>query len=287
MLRFEKMIHRHVLTGRVELLGGLHIGAGKTQSVHESDSPVVKDFFGRPFIPGSSFKGALRNHLESLIRGLSRKDIWACDPLEEPCPRPPDDFEPSLKDRRRERDRRWMRVVRDWEIPRQLAESCTACHIFGSSHFASKVTVRDLSVVSPGWNNRFVQYREGTAIDRESDTAADARKIEFEVVPPGTVFGLEILIENAADGKTAGQVDELGLILTGLDGFSAGWAMLGGKRSFGLGRVTVHIDGIQTVTPQALLQATAATPTTGDQLQTLVAEHRTRLAQSLAEGTNV
>src|SRR5438477_13160132 len=111
MPRFETLSRRVVLRGTVELASGLHIGSGRVAAVSESDNPVVKDFFGRPYVPGSSLKGTLRAAVEGLLRGLERKDAWACDPLEAPCPRPPDDCEPGLKDRRRERERHWSRIV--------------------------------------------------------------------------------------------------------------------------------------------------------------------------------
>src|SRR5262245_8540139 len=132
MPRFDKLSRRIVLTGRVDTLTGLHIGAGRSLSAADPEDPVAKDFFGRPYIPGSSFKGALRAQIEGLLRGLERPDVWACDPLDAPCPRPPEDFEPGLKDRRRERERHWARIVSGWDLDRQLEGSCTACRLFGS-----------------------------------------------------------------------------------------------------------------------------------------------------------
>jgi CRISPR-associated protein Csm3 len=44
---------------------GLHIGAGKgSLEIGGADNPVVKDAFGRPYIPGSSLRGKLRSLLE-------------------------------------------------------------------------------------------------------------------------------------------------------------------------------------------------------------------------------
>jgi len=286
MHRFDRLDKRLVLRGRIELLTGLHIGTGRSLSVHELDNPVVKDFFGRPMIPGSSFKGALRNQIESVIRGLGRSDVWACDLLDSPCPRPPDSFEPGLIERRRDRERHWTKAVREMSLSEQLEASCTVCRLFGSSWFGSKVVVPDLSVSMPGWSNRFFQYRDGTAIDRETDTAAETRKVEFEVVPPGTVFALEILIENPQEG-TSGLIDEVGLVLAGLDTFNSGWSTLGGRRAFGLGRIAIHIDSLLTLTPKGLLAGTSQNAVTGSELATILAAHQARLAQTLTEGSHV
>lgn len=44
---------------------GLHIGAGKgSLEIGGADNPVVKDAFGRPYVPGSSLRGKLRSLLE-------------------------------------------------------------------------------------------------------------------------------------------------------------------------------------------------------------------------------
>ncbi|MBI4859002.1 MAG: CRISPR-associated RAMP protein [Candidatus Riflebacteria bacterium] len=287
MARFDTLVSRLSLRGRVEVLSGLHIGSGRTLAVEESEEPVAKDFLGHPVIPGSGFKGALRNQLEALLRGLDGHSLWSCDPLEAPCPRPPDDFEPGLKDRKKERERHWYRVVRDWDADRLLAGSCTVCRLFGSQWFGSKVSIPDLPVVGGTWTNRNYQHREGTAIERESDTAAEARRVEFEVVPQGTSFDLEILIENPQAEPGSSDADALGLLLIGLDAFRAGWATLGGKRAFGLGRVAVHLDEATVVTADQIISGAAVSPLRGPRLDEFLNQHRVRPTATPSEGTHV
>jgi CRISPR-associated protein Csm3 len=54
---------------------GLHIGAGKgSLEIGGADNPVVKDSFGRPYVPGSSLRGRLRSLLEQTA-GLSPADL--------------------------------------------------------------------------------------------------------------------------------------------------------------------------------------------------------------------
>ncbi len=54
---------------------GLHIGAGKgSLEIGGADNPVVKDAFGRPYVPGSSLRGRLRSLLEQTA-GLSPADL--------------------------------------------------------------------------------------------------------------------------------------------------------------------------------------------------------------------
>ncbi len=60
-----KLIGKLVLEGELHCETGLHVGAGKgSMEIGGSDNPVVKDSFGRPYIPGSSLRGRIRSLLE-------------------------------------------------------------------------------------------------------------------------------------------------------------------------------------------------------------------------------
>jgi len=60
-----KLIGKLLLEGELRCETGLHIGAGKgSLEIGGADNPVVKDAFGRPYIPGSSLRGKLRSLLE-------------------------------------------------------------------------------------------------------------------------------------------------------------------------------------------------------------------------------
>lgn len=55
---------------------GLHIGAGKgSLDLGGADNPVVKDAFGRPYVPGSSLRGRLRGLLEQAAGLVSPADL--------------------------------------------------------------------------------------------------------------------------------------------------------------------------------------------------------------------
>src|SRR5438876_7799519 len=63
-----KLIGKLILEGDLHCETGLHIGAGKgSLEIGGSDNPVVKDAFGRPYIPGSSLRGKLRALLEGFL----------------------------------------------------------------------------------------------------------------------------------------------------------------------------------------------------------------------------
>src|ERR687884_1730526 len=60
-----QLIGKLLLEGDLHCETGLHVGAGKgSLEIGGSDNPVVKDAFGRPYVPGSSLRGKIRSLLE-------------------------------------------------------------------------------------------------------------------------------------------------------------------------------------------------------------------------------
>lgn len=60
-----RLIGKLILEGELHCQTGLHVGAGKgSLEIGGSDNPVVKDAFGRPYVPGSSLRGRIRALLE-------------------------------------------------------------------------------------------------------------------------------------------------------------------------------------------------------------------------------
>jgi CRISPR/Cas system CSM-associated protein Csm3 (group 7 of RAMP superfamily) len=67
---FDTFKNRLEITGTLTTVTALRISAGRSTEPIGCDLPVIKDALGRPLIPGSSFKGALRSRLESFLRGI-------------------------------------------------------------------------------------------------------------------------------------------------------------------------------------------------------------------------
>src|SRR5215471_8177321 len=60
-----KLIGKLILEGEMHCETGLHVGAGKgSLEIGGSGNPVVKDAFGRPYVPGRSLRGKIRSLLE-------------------------------------------------------------------------------------------------------------------------------------------------------------------------------------------------------------------------------
>src|SRR5215469_211461 len=60
-----RLIGKLILEGDLHCETGLHVGAGKgSLEIGGADNPVVKDAWGRPYVPGSTIRGRIRALLE-------------------------------------------------------------------------------------------------------------------------------------------------------------------------------------------------------------------------------
>jgi CRISPR-associated RAMP protein (TIGR02581 family) len=235
---FDTFKNRLELTGTLTTVTALKIGAGRSVEPTDPDVPVIKDALGRPLIPGSSFKGALRSRLESFLRSINPE--FANDPSELSS----STWMSQVKEIKQKanddiRDDR----NRDTYITDELKLiTDRASFLFGSPWLAGKLQIRDLTVQADNWFGQY-QERDGVAIDRDTETAADARKYDFQVVPAGTIFDFKATAEHLEES-------ELGLLMLGLMQFENEMIPLGGGRSRGLGVVKLELTEMQWVEPR-------------------------------------
>ncbi len=215
--RFDRLSTRYRITGLVVTETGLRIGAGKSLDVATSDQPVIRDGLNRLFLPGSSLKGVLRAGLEAVLRGRADDRLPACDPFVELC-----------TEKIAEKAKKAGKSI---ELDDVLREICVVCGLFGSPHLAGRVFVADLPLAEEALSR--TEVRDGVGIDRDRRVARQKIKYDLEVVPPGTAFRLEILLENVDD------LLQLGLVLKTLELLDTGELRLGGLTSRGLGRVSL------------------------------------------------
>jgi CRISPR-associated RAMP protein (TIGR02581 family) len=246
---FSRFYGRLEIRGIIELETPLRIGAGRGDDMGLADIPAIKDVLGRPFIPGSSFKGVLRSQIEMILRTIDEKLACLCvtDEKNHTCP--------TTKSRRREQgqelsdyDTLLQNSFGGNEEAMYLEGTCRVCQVFGAHGLASKVIIPDLGLSQSEfgedgtWHGRY-QIRHGVSIDRDTETAAEGRLYTGEAVPSGSRFDCEIIIEN---GSAADQ----GLVLLGLRAFEQGRVALGGAASRGLGQVKLTITGCREVSPE-------------------------------------
>lgn len=230
--RYE-LRNRYIFQGKLVMKTALHIGGGKV-TLSSSDSPVVLTPDQKPFIPGSSFKGALRSTVEKLastLPGFSTcalieytRETWTEEQekgrdIEEICPTV---RQWHIAEKRRNNPSRAEEINR-----KAIEKLCDTCRLFGSPFTAARLNVSDLYIPEEEWNG-IIQTRDGVAIDRDSEKARDRLKYDFEVVPASAAFTMEIVLENA-------EPADLQLICVGLSEYEQGFGVIGGKRSRGLG----------------------------------------------------
>jgi CRISPR-associated RAMP protein (TIGR02581 family) len=239
------MTDRYIFTGYVETLTGLHIGSGGGD--WRTDAAVVKDARGRPYIPGSSFKGALRSAVERLVFGWPGVSTCQLTSGRADC----------------------LSVNREWQHQFQAEQErgasderleelltleyplCDTCQLFGSPFRESRVRVSDL----PLQTDFAPEVRHGVGIDRDTGAARENILFDYETVATQNRFRFELTAEIS-------EILALGLLALGLREMQLERVTLGGRASRGLGHCKLHIEHIARVNlgdPQAVL-AYLATP---------------------------
>ncbi|MZP30621.1 CRISPR-associated RAMP protein [Heliobacterium undosum] len=218
---FHQFTNRYRLNGRLITETPLHIGAGNTAADPTTlDNPVLRDAFGMPYIPGSSFKGVWRTFSERILGQWGEAvGVAPCNVLTNPCL--------SHDDARRIKKEYSKDALRAAEEIYNCL--CSVCRLFGSQHFAGRLRVRDLLLDESTWVG-FYEIRPGVSIDRDTRTAMTGRFYEIEVVPAGTAFHWQVLMDNLSEPQWYNT-------LLSLTPFVHGEIALGGGTTRGLGRV--------------------------------------------------
>lgn len=230
----SRLLSRYSLEADLVCKTAIHVGAGKasTDVRAASDLPVVRNGAGQPYIPGSSFRGALRAGLEALLRGIGGPDHelrpWVCDPFsEKSCGE-------RIKAAKKDLEPAKLNEEALFELARD--RSCQICRLFGNTFLASRIRIADLFLTSG--QNGSIYRRDGVGIDRDLRTAARNMLYDFEAVTAGTRFRLRLDLDNPEDY-------EIGLVLTGLELFGQGFLNVGGKRARGLGEAAIKISTLK------------------------------------------
>lgn len=233
---FSIFKNRLDISGVLTTVTALRIGSGRSLEPIGTDLPVIKDAFGNPLIPGSSFKGAMRSRLESFLRAID--ESLAANPTNEAEWAITNEQLNGKDGIKAQIEKQYPEAERDRLLSQRIMnETDFASQVFGSPWSASKFQVRDLNVVADSWFGQY-QERDGVSIDRDTETASDGRLYDFQVVPAGTTFEFRAIVENA-------EPWELGLISIGLHQFETEQIPLGGGRSRGLGVVRLENLGLQ------------------------------------------
>jgi CRISPR-associated protein Csm3 len=268
-LTHENLTTRYRFIGTLVLETGLHIGSGRGSTL--TDALVIRTAKGEPYIPGSSFKGALRSSVERIAPNLSNltPPVTTCQLIEngateclsvtrslqeqlrqiqddcETAQRTNQSYHNIAQEDRREyllnnqictrgelQSRAFARLLPYRFIEHKL---CDTCKLFGSTSFAAKVRISDQRVCEP-WVE-LMEIRDGVGIDRDTETARPKVKFDLEVVPAQTEFQFCFDAENLT-------VRDLGLLCIGIQEFRMGLVPLGGRSTRGLGACQLILSDV-------------------------------------------
>jgi CRISPR-associated protein Csm3 len=189
---------------------GLHIGAGKgTLEIGGADNPVAKDSFGRPYIPGSSLRGAMRHNLEIALDALKPDQLVTLS-------------------------RRRGQEIRIHQTDRPDDEICL---IFGSSNASGRLIVSDARLDAESITPQMREYLDEELTEVKSETAIDRLTAQstartLERVPAGARFQVRMIF----DVRCEEDKELLPLLVQAMRLIED--SGLGGGRSRGSGRVT-------------------------------------------------
>ena len=224
MFQLEKKIR---LTASLVFDTAWRIGSGK-EGETTSDLGVALDANGQPVLPGSSLKGKLRSTCETLSHALGLSACMLnCEASGVNCTSDVNYYR-AVRDAYQAACKKGLKARMQW-----IADNtCDVCKLFGSPVQAGRLWVSDGMLQD--WAS-IVQVRDGVVIDRDSQTAVDRLKYDYEVVPPSSRFKICIDFENPTEA-------DLALLGAALFEWCAG-SSLGGFTSRGLGRF--HLEHIK------------------------------------------
>lgn len=233
----DRFYNKYIIKGTLVAETPIHIGASiEGFDPVQVDNSIIRDNNGKPYIPGSSLKGVLRSYLETLLLSGIDERFNACLIVNAPCLGSEKQLEEikgiqeSVK-----ADQNGDRIVAE-EIYKRL---CIVCRIFGNPYFASKITVDDCLLIG----DAHLSIRDGVGIDRDTGTAADGKKYDFEQVDAGARFGFSMTVDNLEPEYE----DILKIILNALE---SGQLRVGGKTSVGLGCIRLTDTKVYKIEPK-------------------------------------
>ena len=237
---FERLRNRWTFDGRLALESALHVGSGDTAGL-ASDSPMARDAYGRPFLPATTLRGALRATVDRLapVAGSGR-GLHTCglSPLEERCPSPPGSparaaVERALREfsgSEREREEQLLHLLEE--------RLCASCRLFGSTWLAGRVFVVDAYAANEG--DLTLEIRDGAGIDRDAGTLREHTRYSYEALPATAAFALHLEGENLGD-------EDLALLALALGELQRGAVRLGGGSGRGLGACRLDLQQVRSV----------------------------------------
>lgn len=227
---FSTFKNKYILTGKIVVLNALHIGSGKEKD--DRDAPFISlDDDKNFYIPGSTFRGYLSTKLERFLDSgngfkiksngeeLNEADvklIFGYTNL--------DKLETKINDEDNEEDRKLKENNK--KIQDRIIKKLNSKNLKEVKSLAGRIHISDMPVLK---NVKYIT-RDGIKIDRNTGATEKRAKFDYDVVPAGTEYDLNIELENIENY----QLDLIGLALN--DILKDNGDLFGGKTSRGIGK---------------------------------------------------
>lgn len=254
MQTFAELKNRYVIDCTLVSDTAIHVGSGEASDV--ADSTVLRQA-GLPLVPGSSMRGSLRSLLERMLLSLRLPSpVNPCVLFAEPdaikglfaepaAPGAPDPDAPIcaasnklfLKLSAEEQDRM---------IARDKVVLCDICQLFGSAVMAGRLKTLDATPSVAAGTAPVFTVRHGVGINRDTQTAQEHIKYEFEVAEKGPAYSFRLILENATHRDFA-------LLYILLMEMKQGFAV-GGKKNQGLGQMKLASYSVSYFDPDSLVE---------------------------------
>jgi CRISPR-associated RAMP protein (TIGR02581 family) len=216
----HQLHNRYRFEGRLLLQTPLRVSSGRASD--ETDAPLMRDRAGIPYIPGSSLRGTIRSAVERIVAGVGASvGLKSCTLFSsDDCNEQARTFQLSGE--------------KTDEDMAGFAENklCDVCKLFGSTIYASRLVIEDAYPQPQGKLQDKTLVRDGVGIDRDTGTASEGVKFDYEVLETGPTFLFRMQVENVTDKDRLLINLILGLLKEGLQA--------GGKRAAGLGRIKLE-----------------------------------------------
>jgi CRISPR-associated RAMP protein (TIGR02581 family) len=216
-MAFEKLKEIYEIEVEYTTKSSLAILAGREAAFTAIDQ-VVTLVGGKPVIPGSSIKGAIRSTLESI---LSEKGERVCVPLSA-----------IPKDFSRNPEEYAKRIGRIPPCEPRRKEPCPVCQIFGAADLAARAMFMDARPVG----EPHLTDRTHVAITRDNKAAAEGKLMQVQTIDAGAQFRGIIRVVNP-------EPWQIGAVLVSIS--SLEMLGLGAKKSAGYGEIETKIISIK------------------------------------------
>ena len=222
---FSTFKNKYILTGKIVVLNALHIGSGKEKD--DRDAPFISlDDDKNFYIPGSTFRGYLSTKLERILdSGNGFKIKSNGEELNEADVKLIFGYTNLDKEKDENIKKRIVAKFLNKEV-KNLKDEEFKENLKNLKSLAGRIHISDMPVLKD------VDYvtRDGIKIDRNTGATEKGAKFDYDVVPAGTEFELNIELENIEDY----QLDLIGLSLN--DILKDNGDLFGGKTSRGIGK---------------------------------------------------